>query len=450
MITKKRASSLLALALFSSVALTACGGNDKGNASSPSASPTDSAAATASASPSSSDASPSAADAEPVKLKLAIWDAKADLEYWTEKAKDYTKLKPNVTVELEKVPDNNGQYLKVRLAANDLPDLFFLKPRDFQVYKSALLPLDELEATKNNKYPTKIDGQVLGLPLVSFSEFVYFHPSIFKELNLEVPKTLPEFMALLAKIKENGKYTPLSLGAKDSWTLYPLAEFGPHMLSGDVNYLANLAKNKEPFGAGSTFDQTAKLIQEIADKKYAGPDALSLSYDQSTQQFETGKSAMIALGQWYYASYMEKVKNDDDLGAFPLPFRSTESEKLMSMTMSDMNVGISKDSKHPDEAKAFLEWMLTGDAYQAYINKVQQFSTVNGIESDLPFFRKWTQQYPFEPFVYDGTDAGYAKVKGAAQYDPALTGQDVFSGKSIEKIEKDLNAKWKKAVESNP
>src|SRR5262245_43402231 len=106
--------------------------------------------------------------AEPVKLTLAMWDSKADLEFWTEKVKEYSKVKPNVTVEVEKVPDNGGQYLKVRLAANDMPDLMYLKPSHFQIYKQALLPLDDLNAVKNNKFPTKIDGKVLGVPLVSF------------------------------------------------------------------------------------------------------------------------------------------------------------------------------------------------------------------------------------------------------------------------------------------
>src|SRR4030095_11421579 len=61
----------------------------------------------------------------PVKIKLGIWEAKTDIAFWTEKVKEYSIIKPNVTVEVETIPDNSGPYLNVRIAANDLPDLFY-------------------------------------------------------------------------------------------------------------------------------------------------------------------------------------------------------------------------------------------------------------------------------------------------------------------------------------
>jgi raffinose/stachyose/melibiose transport system substrate-binding protein len=56
---------------------------------------------------------------------------------------------------------------------------------------------------------------------------------------------------------------------------------------------------------------------------------------------------------------MDKVKSEDDLGAFVMPWRSSESEPLTSMTLSDMHVGISKNSENLEEAKAFLQWIFS-------------------------------------------------------------------------------------------
>lgn len=434
---KRWASILMTLMLLSMAVLAACSSSGNTESSTESSSGTEATT--------DSDKTPN-----PVKLKLAIWDSKTDIEFWSEKIKEYSTVQPHVTVELEKVPDNEGQYLKIRMAANNMPDLFFYKPAQFQTYKEKLLPLDDVEATANNKFPTVEDGKTYGLPLVSFSEFVYYHPSIFKELGLEVPTTLPAFLELMDKIKQSGKYVPVSIGAKDSWTFYPYMEFGPHILSGDEGYLAKLAQTNEPFGEGSTFDQVAKLLKNMADKKYAGPDALGISFDQSTQQFEANKAAMIALGQWYYSSYMNNVGTDEDLAVFPLPLRSSESEPLLNMTMSDLNIGISTDSKNPDEAKAFLNWMFSPEVYQTYINKVQQLSTMSNVTADVPFFNKWTKENAFESFVYQGTDAKYAAVKAAAQYDQSLAAQEIYAGKSIEQIEKELNDRWSKAVTATP
>ncbi|MDD9265485.1 ABC transporter substrate-binding protein [Paenibacillus sp. GCM10023248] len=386
---------------------------------------------------------------EPVKLKFAMWEAQGDLDFWTEKVKEYSKLKPNVNVEVLKVPDNKGQYLKVNLAANDLPDVFYMKPAALQVYKQALQPLDDLPVTKDNKYVTKIDGKTLGLPLVSFYEVVYYHPSIFKELGLEIPKTMPEFIALCEKIKADGKYVPLSLGMKDSWTSYPFMEFGPHVLSGDESFLTNLPKNEAPFAANSSFDKAAKFLQEISNEKLAGPDPLSISFDQQTQAFEAKKAAMTALGQWYYPGYLDKVKSEDDLGAFVMPWRSSESEPLTAMTMSDMHVGISKNSKNLEESKAFLQWVFSQPVYGAYLNTSKQMSTMSNVKSDNAFFDKQAEKAPFKPFVYNASDEMYNKVKAAAQYDPSMVAQDIFAGKSIDKLEADLNNKWKKAIDSS-
>ncbi|WP_152970741.1 ABC transporter substrate-binding protein [Bacillus sp. FJAT-28004] len=386
---------------------------------------------------------------EPVKLKFAMWEAQGDIDFWTEKVKEYKQLKPNVDVEVLKVPDNKGQYLKVNLAANDLPDVFYMKPAALQVYKQDLEPLDDLQVTKDNKFITKIDGKTLGLPLISFYEVVYYHPSIFKELGLEIPKTMPEFIALCEKIKADGKYIPLSLGMKDSWTSYPFMEFGPHVLSGDESFLTNLPNNEAPFKADSSFDKAAKFLQEISAKKLAGPDPLSISFDQQTQAFEAKKAAMTALGQWYYHGYMDKVKSEDDLGAFVMPWRSSESEPLTSMTLSDMHVGISKNSENLEEAKAFLQWIFSQPVYGAYINNSKQISTMSTVESDNSFFAKEAEKSPFELFVYNASDEMYNKVKAAAQYDPTIVAQEIFSGKSIDKIEANLNNKWKKAIESS-
>ncbi|MGO4184953.1 hypothetical protein AB4Z17_27670, partial [Paenibacillus sp. TAF43_2] len=49
---------------------------------------------------------------QPIKMKFGIWESKTDIEFWTEKVKEYSALKPNVTVEVETIPDNSGQYLK--------------------------------------------------------------------------------------------------------------------------------------------------------------------------------------------------------------------------------------------------------------------------------------------------------------------------------------------------
>lgn len=385
---------------------------------------------------------------QPIRLKFGMWESKTDIEFWTEKVKQYSEIKPNVVVEVETIPENNGQYLKVRLAANDLPDLFYLKPAHLPIYNASLLSLDELDATSRNKYPAKLDGHVLGLPLVSFSEYVFYHPSIFHEVGVEVPQTRGQFINVLEKIKKHGKYIPIAVGGKEDWTFYPFMEFGPPIIAENNHYLTDLTKNEKPFGAASPFDQAAKLLKAIADNEYAGTDALEIGFDQAKQKFQSNEAAMIALGQWYYSDHMSKVNSDEDLDAFALPWRTTENEVLRAITMPDQYMAISKNSPNAKEAIAFMEWMFSKDVYQAYINNSQNSSTVTDVMSFLPFFDKVNKAHPFHPFMYDEIDEKYVKMKNNAHYDEKKIGQEIFAGAQMTEIERKLNDNWTKAMKA--
>ncbi|MDQ6422155.1 extracellular solute-binding protein [Paenibacillus sp. LHD-117] len=385
---------------------------------------------------------------QPIKMKFGIWESKTDIEFWTKKVKQYSLIKPNVTVEVETIPDNSGQYLKVRLAANDLPDLFYLKSGHLPIYKEAVLPLNDLNATQRNKFPATMDGDVIGLPLVSYSEYVYYHPSIFEEVGVEIPRTLDEFMDVLERIKAYGKYVPIAIGGKDEWTFYPFMEFGPAVLARDVNYLSRIAGMEKPFGAGSTFERSATLLREISENELAGPEALSIGYDQATQLFQSGQAAMIALGQWYYSEHQSKVNYDDDLDAFAFPWRESVTEQIYSATMQDHYMAINKNTKHTDEAIAFLEWVFSPEVYQTYINNTQNTSTLIDVDSTLPFFAQAKSKHPFVPFLYNGLDEKFVRIKNAAQYDEKKSGQELFAGAKVSDIQNRLNDNWTKAVQS--
>lgn len=385
---------------------------------------------------------------QPIIIKFGMWETKTDIEFWTEKVKEYSNIKPNVTVEVETIPDNSGQYLKVRLAANDLPDIFYVKPADLLTYKSALLPLDDLMAATRNKYPATFENSILGLPLVSFSEYVYYHPSIFREVGVEIPQTINEFMDILMKIKSHGKYIPIAIGGKDNWTFYPFAEFGPPLISKEVNYLSTMAYTSRPFGKDSPFERAATIIKTMAEYELAGPDALSIGFDQATELFQSNKAAMLALGQWYLRDHLSKMNSDRDLDAFTLPWRETTSESLKAITMPDQYMAINKHTKNKEEVKAFLEWVFSQEVYQVYINFSQNSSTMVNVESVIPFFKDVQKEHPFEPFMYVGIDENFEKVKNAVQFDEKKAAQDIFSGAEVRNVQEELNRDWDRAVQA--
>lgn len=426
------------------LAVTACGGNSNNNnntASSPSASSSESASASS---------SPSAADSDKkITLKLAMWDTNNEfITYLTEKVKEYSTVKPNVTVEVESFK-SDGDYLqamKVRTSANSLPDVFELKPNFLNDFKDELEPLDDQSFIAKNLYAKKfaIDGKVLAVPTVSFPELVYYHPSMFKELNLTVPTTWPQYLDVLKKIKDNSKYIPYAMGGKDGWPNYPFNEFMPLLVSGSETYLSDIAKEDAPFAEGTSFYKSFSQIDQFYSADVMGPDPLGISWDQATGLFETKKAAVVAAGLWYLAAYQAKVGNTDDLSAFPLPYREDESQPLKVMTFTDHFYGINKNSDNVAAAKEFMTWFYSPEVYQTYIDKAQIGSAFEGISANVPLLNEFYENNKVEAFTYLPGDAAYTARSNAIQLDWKKLGQEMMAGKKLSDIAKETNDKWAK------
>jgi raffinose/stachyose/melibiose transport system substrate-binding protein len=388
--------------------------------------------------------------AKPVTLKLAMWDSNNDfITYLTDKVKEFTTVMPHVKVEVESFK-SDGDYLqaiKVRAGGDALPDIIELKPNWLSDFKEQLLPLDELSAAKSNLYASKyaVDGNVLAIPTVSFPELVYYHPSVFEKLNLEVPTTWPDFISALTKIKEDGTYIPYAMGGKDAWPNYPFNEFLPHIISGNENYLSDMAKEDAPFGQGTSFYEGFSQIAELYNAGVMGPDPLGVGWDQATDLFVSGQAAVVASGLWFLPTYESKTGGTDDLAAFPMPYRMTAEAPLQLMMFTDHFYGISNSSKHQEEAKAFLEWFYSPEVYQTYLDQAQLGSTYDGVEANVPFLKAFNEQYNPIPFLYIPGDEAYTMLSNSIQLDVKALGQEMMSGRTGDDIAADLNAKWEKA-----
>ncbi|MBW5449291.1 extracellular solute-binding protein [Cohnella sp. CFH 77786] len=436
---KRWAGSILALLLTLSVVLAACGqSKDKENEE------------TAASSGSASAAPASEANGEKITIKMAMWDVNASfIDFLTAKVKEYSKVDPNVSVELEAFK-NDGDYLKamkVRLSANEMPDFFELKPNFINDFKSELLPLDDLSITAKNKFAKKyaVDGKVLAMPTVSFPELVYYHPSIFQELGLNVPTTWQQFMDVLNKLKENGKYIPYAMGGKDGWPDYPFNEFMHQIMSGDENYLSAIAAQDKPFSEGTPFYNAYSRIAALYDAKVMGPDPLGVSWDQATGLFESKQAAVVAAGLWYLDTYLSKVGNIDDLAAFPMPLRDSESEELKVMTFTDHFYAINKNTKNPEAVKKFMEWFYSPEVHQAYVDKAKLGAAMEGVTANVPFLNDFYAKNKITPFLYVPGNQQYTDLINATQLDWKKIGQEMMAGKKLADISAELNDKWSKA-----
>jgi len=386
--------------------------------------------------------------AEKITITYALADPQ-DYAYWDSKAEDFTAKNPNITVDIECFggTDEMMKNLKIRQAGNELPDVIQLKPDFINDFKTYLMEWDKNDAVvKKNAFALKFEqeGKIYGLPLRSFSEFVYYKKSIFKELNLEIPKTWEDFITTAKTIESSGKYTAIAMGGKDVWPVYPFNEFMPHLISNDEKILSNIAAQDEPFSKGGGFYDAYAKINDLYRANVMGQDPLGIGCDQAQQLFEANKAAMIVLGQWYLPNYIERVKSMDDIGFFSLPVVS-KGEKNRVMTMADNFLTINKDSKNIDAAKAFVNWSFEDEIYSEYLKTTMNNSTVTGVENDNPLFKEYRENSDSEEFMYYPGNEDYSKLVNQTKFDAKTIGQRMLAGENFADILKEYNTKWKEA-----
>lgn len=388
-----------------------------------------------------------------VTLKLATW-GEGDYKYMTETkklAEAYKKDHPNVNIEVELIAKTEyDNTMKIRNTAGELPDVFPVRQANLSLYADTMVPLNDLKAVENNIYAkeTMINGNVIGIPQAVFNEFVYYNKNIFKEYNIEIPKTWDEFIKVAETIKAGGKYTPLLLGLKDSWVDYPFNEYMPMLEAGDGQIYNKMATEDAPFSKGTPFNTSYNKIQKLYDAKVCGNDALGYGWDQAGAMFAAGEGAMIASGSWYKDQYNQAGGKDENIGVFLLPTRNTNSDPFYTTASTEFMWGIPKTSKNQEAGKEFLEWFFASDYYVDLMASQGVKPTVKGLDYKNEFFEQAFKGIDVKPVTVFYDDA-YNKVMNAMKFDVKAIGQKMAAGTSFDSMVDDLNAQWKKAKSAN-
>ena len=388
---------------------------------------------------------------EPVTIKYMVFSTEAyDAYTKLDLIGSFKKVKPHITVEIEKLKDS-GEFenaLKIRNAADELPDIMPMKPYMLADFKDALAPLNDLEAAKNNLYAEQfaIDGNILGVPESMFNEFVWYKKSIFKEYNLEVPKTWDEFIEVCNTIKDGGKYIPILMGGKDAWPDYPFNEYMPALEANDGALWNTMATQDEPFTKDKPFYKAYAKIQRLYDAKPFGDDPLGAGFDQVKTMFGS-KGAMIAAGAWFIGDAKKAVADTNDIGTFFLPVRNSPSDRLNTITTVDGFFSTPKNGKNLEASKDFINFLFSKDFYTAYLTERGLVSVVKDIKVELdPVLQ---QAYDAEPdvnfVIYDGGNSEFQRIQAITKFDVKKMGQEMMTGKDLDKMMEDLNKSWKAA-----
>jgi raffinose/stachyose/melibiose transport system substrate-binding protein len=262
--------------------------------------------------------------------------------------------------------------LEARLSTRRAGDLIFCRPFDGSVRMQAkgyLLPLKarELEnfSTKARQAWTTDDGQTTYcLPVAYVMHGLFYNKKVFKDLNLQPPVTVDEFLRLLGRVGAAGNITPLALGTADMWesTQVVFTGMGPNFWGGEKARLALIeqkAKFTDP-GFIKAWEMMAKL------KPHMHPKQNHMSNGDIQLLFATGNAAVFPTGSWdidFLRSTSFAYKKPIDLGVFKPPVEQPGQACHISVH-PDFGIGVNRNSPHQEAALKFIAWLGTADFAQ--------------------------------------------------------------------------------------
>lgn len=342
-------------------------------------------------------AKPKSGESDSAKnVKLQFFTGKVEtIDLMNELIAKFHEENPNIEVEQEYQKDASNVF-KVKLASGDVPDITTVVTQEYvdqgkyldlsgEAYWSRVLP-----AIKDLTTDVKSGKQFKVATNVSMGG-IFYNKALFEELGLKPATTWEELVNHLQTIQEKKPdVVPLFIAGKESWTLGQLIEFVGHgpvkqqlgVIPAKKAFINNDAAQLKFDEQGGAMDTFARRLLELRDEKLVNSDLVTATYDNQKQAFVDGKAAMIIQGMWVMGDLFKmKPEFTDNIGFTVIP-SVVDGLKPTVLSAEDSAYAITAESKHPEEAKKFLEFLLRPENLKIYSETLKSPAAFTDVDAD--------------------------------------------------------------------
>lgn len=305
-----------------------------------------------------------------VTLVFGSWRTE-DVDAWTKILDVFMSENPNIEVKFE--PTLNTEYdaqMTNAVASGTGPDVFACRPFDRALLlyqagglvnlKDVIPGLSHYSDVAKGAWSTDDGSATYCVPMASVLHGFIYNQDIFDKLGLTPPTTETEFFKVLDAIKAAG-ITPLDITTKDAWSTFTMGfdNIWPNFAGGEParqGIINGTAKFTDPgfVNALTSLGKWGPYLPEGHE---------SIGYADAQQLFPLGQAAIYPSGSWEIPMFESMA--DFKMGAFP-PYRPDDAKECWISDEVDIAVGMNAKSAHPEEAKAFLNWLTTQEFAQLY------------------------------------------------------------------------------------
>ena len=289
----------------------------------------------------------------------------------------------NLTVNLNpENPLDNNTILKSLLRQDAAADLLLVEPFGFgkELFRTRYLETLGSQEEFSNFPPSVLtawsieDGSLYALPLYATAHGIYYNTEIFRELNLAIPTTWEDLL-YNAETLEYYDYIPFANASTDGKMLMDeiFMDIIPNFIGGaggrDEYLRGDRCFNDE--GSTAAFRAMFDLGRFLATPEEAS------NYYESLNLFAEGKAAMwfgtsgsVPLFSYYAPELQWNVF------AIPAPGEQPNYVRFKP----ELGVAINANSPYPEEARQFIEWLMTPEAARVFGRELPGLFALNATE----------------------------------------------------------------------
>jgi raffinose/stachyose/melibiose transport system substrate-binding protein len=277
-----------------------------------------------------------------------------------------------VEVETHGGGEDYGALLKAEIASGSEPEIF-----NNGGYTALVPYMDRATDLSNepwakdllptSKTPATVDGKLYGMPMNVEGYGLIYNKALFEKAGISgEPKTLTELKDAVEKLKAAG-ITPFE-ATNEWWSMgIHLVNVGLAHQPDPKQFIEDLKAGKQSIKGNEVFMQWLDLVDLIFNN--AQEDKMTTDYATQVADFASGKAAMMLQGNWTQGD-IDKIDPALSLGVLPLPINDEEGTILVGVPN---NYIVNSKSEHPEEAKAFLNWLVTSETGKKYLTQEFKF-----------------------------------------------------------------------------
>jgi multiple sugar transport system substrate-binding protein len=264
----------------------------------------------------------------------------------------------------------------------------YLEPLNTYVKKQGPKEINSLYGAPELQTLT-YEGKLVGLPIRTGADVLYYRSDLLSQAGLEVPKTLDELLAAARKLSvgppnQRERYGFSISAQSPTFTVNNLADF---LFMQGVDFLDKSKTKANPALKGKAAQQAFEIIKTMYDEKLM-PNPMEWTYDDNIVALQQGKLAM-TYDDFMRAPLLEKQgvsKVIGKMGYAVMPYSKNGPDKPRVRGGSWV-FSIDKNSKNKVAAYEFIKFMAGYEAQYQMATTWANGPSVLAIMKDPAFLK---------------------------------------------------------------